>query len=371
MNLRIILGSLLAVAVVLGVATYQTIRWAEGPAIPAEEHPPSKVVEILDGWTFQHVAALLEQEGLIKSRLFFVLVGKLQSADRKVRAGEYELNPAMVPADILSTLLNGHVLLHPLTIPEGLTIAQIADVASLGGLTDRADFLRLAKDREFIASLGIKAETLEGYLYPDTYKFPRGVKAREVLVAMVQQLRQVVGPDLLTRMQELKMTMHEVLTLASVIEKETGSVGERPEISAVFHNRLKKHIPLQSDPTVIYGLTAFDGNLHKKDLSSLSPYNTYRVQGLPPGPIASPGIQAIRATLYPSDSRSLYFVSRNDGTHQFSGTLIEHNKAVEKYQKRPVRRGPHSQTSIAPRQGRFSTKNECRESCLTGTYRIS
>ena len=324
--------------VALGVAAYQTIRWAEGPVIPAQEHPPSKVVVIPDGSTFQHVASLLEREGLIKSRSVFVLLGKSQSVDRKVHAGEYELNPGMTPAEILSKLLNGQVLLHPLTIPEGLTIAQIADVVSQQGLTDRAEFLRLAKDRTFIASLGIKAETLEGYLYPNTYKFPRPIKARELLEAMVEQLRQVVGPDLLARMQELKMTMHEVLTLASVIEKETGSGGERPEISAVFHNRLKKHIPLQSDPTVIYGLPAFDGNLHKKDLSSPSPYNTYRVQGLPPGPIANPGIQAIRATLYPSDSHSLYFVSRNDGTHQFSATLIEHNKAVEKYQKRPFRR---------------------------------
>ena len=306
---------------------------------------------ILDGLTFQHVATLLEHEGLIKSSSVFVLLGKSQSADRKVHAGEYELNPGMTPAEILSKLLNGQVLLHPLTIPEGLTITQIADVVSQQGLTDREEFLRLAKDREFIVSLGIKAETLEGYLYPNTYKFPRGIKAREVLVAMVEQLGQEVGPDLLARMQELKMTMHEVLTLASVIEKETGSGGERPEISAVFHNRLKKHIPLQSDPTVIYGLPAFDGNLHKKDLSSPSPYNTYRVQGLPPGPIANPGIQAIRATLYPSDSRSLYFVSRNDGTHQFSSTLIEHNKAVEKYQKRPFRRGTHSQTSIVPGEG--------------------
>lgn len=324
--------------VALGVAAYQTIRWAEGPAIPTQEHPPSKVVVIPNGSTFQHVAALLESEGLIKNRAVFVLFAKSQSADRKIRAGEYELNPGMTPAEILSELLNGHVLLHPLTIPEGLTIGQIADLAAQDGLTDRADFLRLAKDREFIASLGIKAETLEGYLYPDTYKFPHPTKAREVLVAMVEQLRQVVRPDLLARMQDLKMTMHEMLTLASVIEKETGSGGERPEISAVFHNRLKKHIPLQSDPTVIYGLPAFDGNLHKKDLSNLSPYNTYRVQGLPPGPIANPGIQAIRATLYPSDSRSLYFVSRNDGTHQFSRTLIEHNQAVEKYQKRPFRR---------------------------------
>jgi UPF0755 protein len=348
MSLRIILGCLLVVVVALGVAAYQTIRWAEGPVIPTEAHPPSKVVVIPDGSTFQYVAALLERERLIKNRSVFVLIGKSQSVDRKVQAGEYELNPGMTPAEILSKLLNGEVLLHPLTIPEGLTITQIAEVVSQQGLTDRVEFLRLAKDRVFVASLGIKAETLEGYLYPDTYKFPRSIQAREVLVAMVEQLRQVVGPDLLDRMQELKMTLHEVLTLASVIEKETGSGGERQEISAVFHNRLKKHIPLQSDPTVIYGLPAFDGNLHKKDLSSPSPYNTYRVQGLPPGPIANPGIQAIRAALYPSDSRSLYFVSRNDGTHQFSATLIEHNKAVEKYQKRPFRRGTHSQTSIVP-----------------------
>jgi UPF0755 protein len=348
MSLRIILGCLLVAIVALGVAAYQAVRWAEGPVIPAQEHPPSKVVVIPDGSTFQYVAALLEREGLIKNRAVFVLIGKSQSADRKVQAGEYELNPGMTPAEILSKLLNGEVLLHPLTIPEGLTITQIADVVPQLGLTDRMEFLRLAKDREFVASLGIKAETLEGYLYPDTYKFPRPIEAREVLMAMVEQLRQVVGPDLLARMQELKMTMHEVLTLASIIEKETGSGGERPEISAVFHNRLKKHIPLQSDPTVIYGLPAFDGNLHKKDLSSPSPYNTYRVQGLPPGPIANPGIEAIRAALYPSDSRSLYFVSRNDGTHQFSATLIEHNKAVEKYQKQPFRRGTHSQTSTVP-----------------------
>jgi conserved hypothetical protein, YceG family len=209
----------------------------------------------------------------------------------------------MTPVEILAKLITGQVVLHSLTIPEGLTITQIAEVASQQGLMDPGEFLRLAKDREFIASLGIKAETLEGYLYPNTYKFPRPIKAREVMVAMVDQLKQELGPDLLARMQELKMTMHEVLTLASVIEKETGSGGERPEISAVFHNRLKKGIRYRAIPTVIYGLPAFDGNLHKKDLSSPSPYNTYRVQGLPPGPIANPGIEAIRATLYPSDSR--------------------------------------------------------------------
>src|SRR5512138_2476423 len=190
MKLRIILGYLLVVVVALGAAAYLAIRWAEGPVIPAEAHPPSKVVIILDGSTFHHIATLLEREQLIKSSLAFVLFGKFQSADRKAHAGEYELNPSMTPAEILSKLINGQVMLHALTIPEGLTITQIADAVSLQGLTDPEEFLRLAKDREFIASLGVKAETLEGYLYPNTYKFPRPIKARELLVAMVEQLKQ-------------------------------------------------------------------------------------------------------------------------------------------------------------------------------------
>ena len=299
---------------------------------------------IPDRSTFQQVAALLEQEGLIKSRLAFVWLGRFQSADRKIHAGEFELNPSMAPAEILSRLTTGQVMLHPILIPEGLTMVQIAEIFGQQGLVDPQELLRLMKDPAFIASLGIKADTLEGYLYPDTYKFPRGIKPKEVITAMVEHLRQVYGPDLQARAQELKLTQHEVLTLASVIEKESGSNGEREEISAVFHNRLKKHIPLQSDPTVIYGLPSFDGNIHKKDLSSPSPYNTYRIAGLPPGPIANPGIQSIRATLYPSDSRALYFVSKNDGTHQFSATLEEHNQAVEKYQKRLFRRSMHPRT---------------------------
>ena len=329
---------LLITATALGVAAYRVIKWAEGPAVPPQEHPPSKIVMIPDGSTFQQVAALLEREHLIKSRAAFVLLGRAQSADRKIHAGEYELNAGMVPADILSKMLSGQVLLRPITIPEGLTMAQIAVLLGQHAVTDPTEFLRLGHDRIFIASLGLKTESLEGYLYPDTYKFPRSMKARDVVTAMVDHFKQVFGPDLRARAQELNMTEHEVVTLASIIEKETGANGERPEISAVFHNRLKKHIPLQSDPTVIYGLTSFDGNIRKKDLSSPSLYNTYKFTGLPPGPIANPGVEAIKATLYPSASRALYFVSRNDGTHQFSTTLAEHNLAVEKYQKRPFRR---------------------------------
>ncbi len=345
MKLRSILIVLLIVVAALGIAAYQIIKWAQEPAVPARLRPPSKTVAIPDRSTFQQVAALLEREELIRSRLAFVWLGRFQSADRKIQAGEYELNAGMAPAEILSRLTMGQVVLHPILIPEGLTMAQIADIFGQQGLVDRQEALRLMTDPTFIASLGIKASTLEGYLYPDTYKFPKGIRPKEVITTMVEHLWQVYGPDLEARAQELRMTQHEVLTLASVIEKESGSNGEREEISAVFHNRLKKRIPLQSDPTVIYGLPNYDGNIHKKDLLTPSLYNTYRIAGLPPGPIANPGIQSIRATLYPSSSRALYFVSKNDGTHQFSATLAEHNEAVEKYQKRPFRRAMHPRTS--------------------------
>lgn len=344
MKLRSIFLTLLVGGAVLGIAGYQIIRWAEGPAVPARLNPPNQIIRIPDRSTFQQVAALLERERLIKSRVAFVWIGRLQSADRKIQAGEYELNPSMLPVEILARLLNGQVVLHPVLIPEGLTMMQIADIFGQQGLVDRQELLRLMKDPTFIASLGIQADTLEGYLYPDTYKFPKNVKAKDVLSTMVEHLRQVYTSELHARAQELKMSQHEVLTLASVIEKESASNGEREEISAVFHNRLKKHIPLQSDPTVIYGLPNYDGNIHKKDLLSPSPYNTYRISGLPPGPIANPGIQSIRATLYPSNSRALFFVSKNDGTHQFSSTLAEHNQAVEKYQKKPFRRAGHPRT---------------------------
>lgn len=314
------------------------IRWAETPAVSPSAHSPSKILVIPEGSSFQQVASLLRREGLITSRFAFVLWGKTHDAERKIHPGEYELSPAMRPLDILNILLVGRVLLHSVTIPEGYTMLQIADVLVQQQITDREEFLRLVKDKTFVGTLGVTADTLEGYLFPNTYKFPRSSPAKDVIRTMVDQLSQIFNEELKARSKELHLTLHEVLTLASVIEKETGVGEERPQISSVFHNRLKKRIPLQSDPTVIYGLANFDGNLHKKDLSDSSPYNTYRWTGLPPGPIASPGVQSIRAALYPAASTYLYFVSKNDGTHQFSSTLLEHNKAVERYQKRPFLR---------------------------------
>ena len=349
----------MVVAAAGGLAGYQMIRWANAPVISSSVHPPPKIVLIPQRAPFQQVASLLAREGLIKSRIAFIVLGKVHDAERKVHPGEYELSPAMRPADILDVLVSGRVVLHPVTIPEGYTMLQIAEVLAQQQITDRAEFLRLAKDPPFIQTLGIPADTLEGYLFPDTYRFPRPSQARDVIKTMVDQWSHVFNEEWRARAKDLELTPHQVLTLASVIEKETGAGDERPQISSVFHNRLKRKIPLQSDPTVIYGLTTFDGNLHKTDLSNPSPYNTYRWTGLPPGPIASPGAQSIRAALYPVPSAYLYFVSKNDGTHQFSATLLEHNKAVEQYQKRPFKRPGHP-SDRAPRRSIAITKESHR-----------
>ena len=328
-----------------GLGAYQMIRWIEAPVLSESDHPPSTVIVISPGSTFQQVADLLDTAGLIRSRSVFLWLGRSQEAERKVQPGEYELHAAMSPDDILAKLLSGRVVLHSVTIPEGYTIEQIAEVLAEQGITDQSEFTKLARDTRFVKTLGVQADTVEGYLYPDTYRFPRPMAAQDIIKTMVDQLNRVVSDEWKDRAKELRLTVHEVLTLASVIEKETGAAEERPHIASVFHNRLKKRIPLQSDPTVIYGLPNFDGNLRKKDLSHPSPYNTYRWAGLPPGPIASPGAESIRAALYPSTTSDLYFVSKNDGTHHFSATLVQHNKAVEKYQKQPFRRRNRSETS--------------------------
>ena len=187
--------------------------------------------------------------------------------DRRILAGEYALHAGMRPTEILRELHNGHVVLYPVTIPEGYTVAQIADLLEQKGLVDKAKFLWLAHDRDFIRTLELDVAGLEGYLFPNTYRIARHTKTKDIISTMVADLRQAFTPELRARAREINMSMHQVLTLASVIEKETSVDGERELISAVFHNRLRRKIPLQSDPTVIYGLGTYDGNLRKRDLS--------------------------------------------------------------------------------------------------------
>ncbi|MDP9132643.1 MAG: endolytic transglycosylase MltG [Nitrospirota bacterium] len=337
-QLRSIKGLILVALVLAGLAGYQILHWAQSPIVSGPPKPLPRVVLIPEGSTYQQVASLLKSERLIRSRWVFLLLGKMRDIDRKIHPGEYELDGSMSPKEILAKLLAGRVVLHPVTIPEGYTLAQIAEVLTTQQITDTNEFTKLVRERPFITTLGIEADSLEGYLFPETYFFARGTKPKDVIKTMVDGLYHVWGSDLQAQAARMNLSLHQALTLASVIEKETGAKNERDLIAAVFHNRLRKKIPLQSDPTVIYGLSAFDGNIHKQDLSSLSPYNTYRVHGLPPGPIGSPGAHALHAALFPAQASYLYFVSRNDGTHHFSSTLAEHNQAVEKYQKQPFRK---------------------------------
>jgi UPF0755 protein len=303
--------------------------------IPFSKEEVNKVIEVPPGATMREVATLLSRENLINQIPYFILLGKLTLTERKIKPGEYAFTTRMPPLEIMDALRKGRILTYELVVPEGYTADQIARLVEEQKMADYDTFMALVHDPEFIRSLGFKTDSLEGYLFPDTYYFPKKIGAEEVIKDMVAKFQNTFEPELEERAEELNMTQNEVVTLASIIEKETAVESERPLVSAVFHNRLKRHIPLQSDPTVIYALLPdFHGTLHKKHLKIKSPYNTYQNKGLPPGPIANPGRESLYAALYPDDVDYLYFVSKNDGTHYFSYSLQEHNRAVHKYQKR-------------------------------------
>jgi UPF0755 protein len=293
-----------------------------------------KRVMIPKGATFKEVVEILDEEGLLRSPTRFYLMARIMGIAGKTQAGEYELSTAMMPLMILHKLVIGDVVRYRVAIPEGYTIRQIAvRLQEMGIIEEEEGFLSLAFSADFAAGLGIEGKSMEGYLFPDTYCFSKGVAPIEIIQTMVGRFQRVYGSVFSQKAAELGMTDRQIVTLASIIEKETGVAEERPLISAVFHNRLKRRMPLCSDPTVIYGIAGFDGNLRKRDLLRMTPYNTYLIRGLPPGPIANPGEAAIHAALYPAPVPYLYFVSRNDGSHHFSTTLREHNEAVRRYQR--------------------------------------
>ena len=300
---------------------------------PVGDPSQPRIVEIHKGTSFHEVADRLQKENLIAHTWFFNGMARITGEDRKIIPGEYEFHAGMRPTEILSKLVEGRIYYHTVTIPEGYTIEQIASLLSSKELTDRATFIQLTRDPGMIHSLNLNVPTLEGYLFPDTYFFSRPISPHTIIRTLVRRFWEVFAPAYLARTRDLEMTVQEVLTLASVIEKETSLSQERPLVSGVFHNRLRKKIPLQSDPTVIYAMKNFDGHIRKEDLQVESPYNTYLMVGLPPGPIANPGEEAIHAALFPTPTDFVYFVSRNDGSHEFSSTLEEHNRAVEKYQR--------------------------------------
>lgn len=299
---------------------------------PPSTTPDRRIVSIERGLSFRMVAGKLEKAGVVRDAESFSFAARILGAYKKVKAGEYEFTTNMTPVEVLDYLVKGKVRRYLVTVPEGYNIIEIASALEEAGLVQRQVFIARAFDPALAKSLGLAGPTLEGYLFPDTYAFNKGMSADEMIARMVERFRRVFS-EFEYDLEKSGMTMKKVITLASIIEKETGAPAERDLISAVFHNRLKKGIRLQSDPTVIYGIPAFDGNIKKHHLSMKSPYNTYVNFGLPPGPIANPGKDSIIAALRPAKSDYLYFVSRNDGTHQFSRSLAEHNRAVNQFQR--------------------------------------
>ena len=293
-----------------------------------------KVVLIPPGQNLWITAQYLNNTGVIKSPGKFKLLARIKGCDKKIKAGEYLLSSSMPPIKILEIIASGKVRLYKITIPEGYNLKQVASIIAKAKLGTKEDFLKAAADSSFVHKQKINAETFEGYLFPETYHFPKDITPEKIIAAMVERFRSIFNQKWKKRAKELNLSIHQIVTLASIIEKETGISFERPVISSVFHNRLKKRMRLESDPTVIYGLKNFDGNITRKHLATQTPYNTYTIKGLPPGPIANPGIKAIEAAIYPADTNFLYFVSKKDRTHKFSTNIKDHNKAVRRYQLR-------------------------------------
>lgn len=325
----IILTLLIAGICAIGILYLHLMAWADRPVGTAALE---KLFTVAYGQGLKKTSEALQKEGLVSDARRFTILVRLEKKDTLLKAGEYFLATTMTPREILGQMVEGRVHLYRLTIPEGFNLVQIAGAVSAAGLASDTHFLEAARNPETASGLGIEADTLEGYLFPDTYYFPRGLDSSVIIATMVKQFRAAFKPAWEQQAQALGMTVHEVITLASIIEKETGAPEERPLIASVFHNRLQKGMRLETDPTVIYGITDFDGNIRRKDLQTHTPYNTYKIKGLPPGPIASPGARAIEAALFPAQSNLLFFVSKKDGTHHFSTTLTEHNAAVAKYQ---------------------------------------
>ena len=314
----------------IAAAVYVDIlRYADKPA---SAEPLKKVIIVESGQKFKSVSQILHKKKIINHPVKFRLFSRIKGYDKNIKAGEYVLSPTMSPKTILKIFVIGKVRLHRITIPEGYNLRQVARVVSRAGLATRTEFLKAATNADLVHSQGIDAQTFEGYLFPDTYYFTKDATPEKIISSMVKRFWSVFKPEWKNRAQTHGFTIHQVVTLASIIEKEAGVAVELPIISSVFHNRLKRKIRLQSDPTVIYGIEDFNGNLTRKDLIKKTPYNTYKIKGLPPGPIANAGTKAIEAALYPAETRLLYFVSKKDNTHQFSTNIKDHNRAVRKYQ---------------------------------------
>lgn len=297
-------------------------------------------VEVPRGLSARAIGARLIAAGVVRDGLTFRLAMWRGGDQRTLQAGEYRFDSPMTAGDVIDTLVRGDVYLLAITFPEGLDLEEMSTIFGRSGFGTADEFRQQAADPTPIADLDPEATDLEGYLFPDTYHVPRTATAADVVSAMVRGFRQAFGPELRAAAAEADYSLRQVVTLASLVEKETAKAEERTVVAAVYRNRLDRRMGLQCDPTVIYALKLagqYDGNLTRADLTFDSPYNTYRYAGLPPGPIASPGQASLEASLAPADVDYIYFVSRNDGSHAFARTLREHNRNVQEFQVRYFR----------------------------------
>jgi UPF0755 protein len=295
-----------------------------------------KNVQLYDfehGYSLKRIATEMESRRTIADARFFVLLARLQGAENKVKAGIYQFSDGATPLEILRRLVAGDVFMQRFAVPEGYSSYQVAELLEGRGLFRKEAFLKACRNRELLAELGIRGESVEGYLYPSTYDITPKMSEADMVRMMVKRFDEVYGRKFAAQVAASGMSRHFAITLASIIEKETALSHERPLIASVFLNRLRMGMPLQSDPTAVYKVRAFPGKVSRKDIQRPSPYNTYMINGLPPGPIGNPGSEAIEAVLNPADTRYLYFVAKKDGAHFFSTSLDEHNRAVRKYLK--------------------------------------
>lgn len=332
----LLLSILLVVAAVGGLAGYLAVKFV---SFPASETAAEVIYEVSPQRSFMAIARDLETAGVVKNAQAFSIYARLKGERGKVKVGEYLLNKNMRPHEVLSVITSGKSIARPFTIAEGLNMFEIADLYEKSGFGKAADFLAVVKDPVFIKSLlGVEKPSLEGYLFPETYQVTKFTQTRELVAAMVRQYQNVYN-SVVGAVPPAGWDADKILVLASIIEKETGAPGDRPLISSVFHNRLKQGMKLQTDPTIIYGIAVQTGtvpnNITRADLVTPTPYNTYVINGLPPGPISNPGRESLLAAIKPLPGDYLFFVSRGDGTTVFSKTLKEHDTAVKQFQMNP------------------------------------
>ncbi|HON86328.1 MAG TPA: endolytic transglycosylase MltG [Syntrophorhabdaceae bacterium] len=319
---------IIAISIVFFLIT-QTIIMA---SVPNHLERQKVNIVIANGTSLNGISEILKQNGVISSRYLFLLCSMLYGG--RLIAGEYELSRDMSTIEVVRKMGNGERKIYVLRVIEGHNIYNIAESIDKAGIMKADEFLKIAKDPEFLISLGIKADTIEGYLSPETYFYSREIEPERFIGIIAKKtLNLFEREDIKNRMTEMGLDVHSTLTIASMIEKEARLKDEKPLISAVFHNRLKRGMSLDCDPTIIYGTGRFATPITKKDITTYTPYNTYRFKGLPRGPICSPDYASIKAALNPAPVDYLYFVSKNDGTHVFSKDMREHNRFVYLYQR--------------------------------------